>query len=104
MPTLRRLYDEQGQCPWLDNISRPELPNGTMHRFVASGVRGVTANPTLVARAVDAEHVMQEIATAGVNMDAVGRSLEEDGIAAFQGSFTHVLGTLAAKRHALSDG
>lgn len=53
MPTLRRLYEEQGQSPWLDNLARGELQDGTIHRLVASGVRGVTANPTIVARALE---------------------------------------------------
>jgi transaldolase len=60
MPTLRRLYDEQGQSPWLDNLSRSELQDGTMLRFLASGVRGVTANPTIVARAVESSNAYDE--------------------------------------------
>ena len=32
-------------------------------------------------------------------MDDVGHTLEREGIAAFQASFTHVLGTLDAKAH-----
>ena len=31
MPTsLIRLYEEQGQSPWLDNLTRPSLHDGTM--------------------------------------------------------------------------
>jgi hypothetical protein len=37
-PTLRRLYEEQGQSPWLDNLARSELQDGTMLRLVARGV------------------------------------------------------------------
>jgi hypothetical protein len=33
-------------------------------------------------------------------MDDVGQTLERQGIAAFQASFTHVLGTLEAKSRA----
>jgi hypothetical protein len=46
---------------------------------------------------------MKAIAGAGVDMDGVGQLLENDGIAAFQESFDHVLGTLAAKCQALPD-
>ena len=53
MPTLHRLYEEQGQSPWLDNLTRAELRDGTMVGLVARGVRGVTANPTIVARAIE---------------------------------------------------
>jgi transaldolase len=50
---LQRLYDEQGQSPWLDNLTRPHLRDGTLARFAAEGVRGVTANPTIFARAIE---------------------------------------------------
>ena len=53
MTKLERLYDEQGQSPWLDNLSRGDLRSGALARLVASGVRGVTANPTIVARAIE---------------------------------------------------
>jgi transaldolase len=52
MPRLSCLFEEQGQSVWLDNLTRPELQDGTMARLVADGVRGVTANPTIVARAI----------------------------------------------------
>ena len=46
---------------------------------------------------------MHAIAEAGVNMDDVGDTLETDGIPALPAAFTHLLGTLDAKTHALSD-
>ena len=73
VPTLRRLYDEQGQSPWLDNLARPELQDGTMQRLLASGVRGVTANPTIVARAVDSsaayDHQLRRLIVAGHSVE-----------------------------------
>jgi len=54
MTRLKALYDEQGQSPWLDNLTRPYLNDGTLAALVARGVRGVTANPTIVARAIEA--------------------------------------------------
>jgi transaldolase len=53
MPTLNRLFEEEGQSPWLDNLSRSDLEDGTMDAVVTRGVRGVTANPTIIARAIE---------------------------------------------------
>ena len=53
MTRLHRLYDEQGQSPWLDNLTRPYLRDGTLARLVTDGIRGVTANPTIFARAIE---------------------------------------------------
>ena len=40
MTKLQRLYQEQGQSPWLDNLTRAYLRDGTLGRLVADGVRG----------------------------------------------------------------
>jgi transaldolase len=53
MTKLQHLYDEQGQSPWLDNLTRVYLRDGTLGRLVAGGIRGVTANPTILARAIE---------------------------------------------------
>lgn len=53
MTNLHRLHDEQGQSPWLDNLTRPYLRDGTLARFVVDGIRGITANPTIFARAIE---------------------------------------------------
>jgi len=60
MTRLRSLYDEQGQSPWLDNLTRPYLNDGTLADLVARGIRGVTANPTIVARAIEASDAYDE--------------------------------------------
>jgi transaldolase len=52
MTMLQRLYAEQGQSPWLDNLTRDYLRDGTLSRMVAAGVRGVTSNPTIFAKAI----------------------------------------------------
>jgi transaldolase len=52
MTKLQRLYHDYGQSPWLDNLTRPDLRDGTLARLVADGIRGVTANPTIFARAI----------------------------------------------------
>lgn len=53
MTKLQRLHAEQGQSPWLDNISRRYLRDGTLDHMVRDGIRGVTANPTILARAME---------------------------------------------------
>jgi transaldolase len=60
MTKLQRLYDEQGQSPWLDNLTRTYLRDGTLGRLVADGVRGVTANPTILARAIEGSDAYDE--------------------------------------------
>ena len=53
MTKLQRLYEEQGQSPWLDNLTRPYLRDGTLARYIAGGICGVTANPTIFAKAIE---------------------------------------------------
>jgi transaldolase len=60
MTKLQRLYDEQGQSPWLDNLTRAYLRDGTLGRLVADGIRGVTANPTIFARAIEGSDAYDE--------------------------------------------
>jgi transaldolase len=52
MTKLQRLYSEYGQSPWLDNLTRNYLRDGTLARMVGDGIRGVTANPTIFAKAI----------------------------------------------------
>jgi hypothetical protein len=53
MTKLQELYGEYGQSPWLDNLTRAYLRDGTLARMVADGIRGVTANPTIFARSIE---------------------------------------------------
>ena len=46
------LHDQQGQSPWLDDLTRGYLTSGELARWVASGLRGVTSNPTIFQRAI----------------------------------------------------
>ena len=57
---LQRLHVEHGQSPWLDGLSRRDLRDGTLADLVASGVRGVTANPTTFATALEASEEYDE--------------------------------------------
>jgi transaldolase len=49
---LQDLYRLGGQSPWLDNLKRSYLTSGRLAELVASGVRGLTSNPTIMAKAI----------------------------------------------------
>ena len=49
---LQQLYDEQQQSPWLDNLKRAYLTSGALAQLVDDGIRGVTSNPTIFAKAI----------------------------------------------------
>lgn len=51
MTTLNSLFSEYGQSPWIDNIRRDWLNDGTLADLVNNGVRGVTSNPAIFAKA-----------------------------------------------------
>jgi transaldolase len=52
MNTLQRLHAEHDQSPWIDFIDRDLLETGKLERMVADGIRGLTSNPTIFAKAV----------------------------------------------------
>lgn len=49
---LQRLYSEQGQSPWLDNLQRGYVTSGELRRLIDLGVRGLTSNPTIFQKAI----------------------------------------------------
>ena len=52
MNTLQRLHAEQDQSPWLDFIDRQVIDSGRLAELVGMGIRGLTSNPTIFAKAV----------------------------------------------------
>jgi transaldolase len=60
MTRLMRLFAEYGQSTWLDNLTRVYLRDGTLARYIADGVRGVTANPAIFARAIEGSAAYDE--------------------------------------------
>lgn len=52
MTRLKELYEREGQSPWLDNLKRDFLTDGTLQRLVDDGIRGVTSNPTIFQKAI----------------------------------------------------
>jgi transaldolase len=73
MTRLQRLYAEHGQSPWLDNLTRGHLHSGALVRLVEDGIRGVTANPTIFARAIqgssDYDEQFASLTAAGCSID-----------------------------------
>ncbi len=53
MTRLRRLYEEQGQSPWLDNLKRGYITSGSLKGMVTDGIRGITSNPSIFAKAIE---------------------------------------------------
>jgi hypothetical protein len=49
---LHLLFHQHGQSPWLDDLTRGYLTGGQLSRWVSSGIRGVTSNPTIFQRAI----------------------------------------------------
>ena len=46
---------EAGQSLWLDNITRNLLDSGTLERYIAQdSITGLTSNPTIFDRAIEA--------------------------------------------------
>jgi transaldolase len=43
---------EQGTSPWIDNITRDMLQDGTLKRLIDEGVVGLTSNPTIFQKAI----------------------------------------------------
>jgi transaldolase len=84
MNTLHRLHREQDQSPWIDFIDRDLISTGKLRGLVDQGIRGLTSNPTIFAKAVasgqydelirreiesgdDARQIYEEIAVSDVS-------------------------------------
>jgi transaldolase len=72
MSKLHQLHDRYGQSPWLDNLTRGDVTSGRLRRLVAQGIRGVTSNPTIIAKAVSgsADYDRQLAALTAAGRDA----------------------------------
>jgi transaldolase len=85
---------------YVDNLIGPDtvntVPEGTLEAFVDHG----TVARTIDTRVEDSLSVMAALSTVGVDMNDVGHTLEAQGIAAFNASVAHVLGTLEAESRA----
>jgi transaldolase len=98
MNNLQRLHAEQEQSPWIDFIDRQLIESGRLADMVGDGIRGLTSNPTIFAKAVatgqydelvrreiesgdDARQIYEEIAVADVGdaADVLRRVHDESG-------------------------
>lgn len=52
MNRLIELYQNFGQSPWIDNLSRSWLNSGRIIDLKDQGIRGLTSNPTIFANAI----------------------------------------------------
>ncbi|MEM9562210.1 MAG: transaldolase [Actinomycetota bacterium] len=52
MGRLHDLNDHQGQSPWLDNLRRGWMTSGELQEWIDRGVRGLTSNPSIFAKAM----------------------------------------------------
>lgn len=60
MTRLQDLYDIGGQSPWLDNLRRDWLRDGRLRDLLELGVRGITSNPTIFAKAISGHEVYDD--------------------------------------------
>ena len=52
MTLLHQLYNDAGQSPWIDNLTRDGIRSGQLANMVDEGIRGVTSNPTIFQKAM----------------------------------------------------
>jgi transaldolase len=50
---LHELYERGGQSPWIDNLQRSYLTSGRLQELIDEGIRGMTSNPTIMAKAIE---------------------------------------------------
>ena len=74
MNKLQKLFSEQGQSPWLDNIRREWITSGQLQSWVEAGVRGVTSNPTIFQKAMSGTTVYDSDLA---ELTKKGKSVEE---------------------------
>lgn len=77
MTSLGQLF-EQGQSCWIDNLTRDMIETGSLARRVTQeGVRGVTSNPSIFARAIEhGEGYARDIASEALQGDTAQQIYE----------------------------
>lgn len=73
MGTLHDVSDQQGQSPWLDNLRRGWMSDGQLQAWLDRGVRGLTSNPSIFAKAMidtdDYDAELGELVAKGVSVE-----------------------------------
>ncbi len=82
--TLQRLYHEQGQSPWIDNITRSMISSGELQQLIDDGIRGLTSNPTIFEKAIsssdDYEAALRELVAGGAGSTEIYEALVVEDI------------------------
>ena len=74
MTALHELFERCGQSPWIDDLKRSYVRAGGLDELVGQGIRGVTSNPTIMARSIQAGSDYDEQFS---ELIVAGRSVEE---------------------------
>jgi transaldolase len=86
MGRLHELHERFDQSPWLDNLRRDWLRDGTAAAWVRRGVRGCTSNPTIFQKAMTAGDAYDEqfasLVAAGASVDDAYWTMVVDDILA----------------------
>lgn len=73
MSRLHDLYDEHRQSPWLDNLRRGWMAGGELQAWIDRGIRGLTSNPSIFAKAMsetsDYDQQLESLVKSGVSVD-----------------------------------
>ena len=57
---LVELFAIGGQSPWIDNLGRSLLRDGSLDRWKRRGIRGITSNPTIFQKAIAGSSLYDE--------------------------------------------
>jgi transaldolase len=87
---------------YVDGLIGPDTVNTLPETTIAAFEDHGTVARTIDRDVDDAAATMAALAEVGVDMDDVGRVLEDQGVAAFHESFAHVLHTLKGKGRELA--
>jgi transaldolase len=100
MDRLVRLFADQGQSPWLDNLKRSYITGGQLAGLIEGGIRGLTSNPSIFQKAIQGSPDYDEQFSALV---AGGASVIDSYWAMVLQDITSALDAFA-DLHAASDG
>jgi len=87
---------------YVDSLIGPDTVNTLPDKTIAAFEDHGTVERTIDKGVDDAERVLRQLAEVGVDMDDVGLTLEDQGVAGFHDSFAHVLAALETKAERLA--
>ncbi len=87
---------------YVDGLIGPDTVNTLPEPTIAAFEDHGSLARTLDTGVEEAAEVMRRLAAAGIDMDDVGLTLEDEGVAGFHESFQHMLASLHTKAHQLT--